>query len=109
MTEIICRKRKHVAIILSSDDENPEPTELCKEENYDTNNLPDCKVVVTKMNEDVKKHVKKPRRIQSKFLCDSSDDESENSNITPSKIQIQRKRLEKLCRDKRNKIRRNTR
>ena len=110
MAATIFRKRKHIAVISSSDDECPEPIKLCKEEKeYDISNLPDCKVVLSKMIEDVGKQVKRPRRIRKKFLGESSDDESEGSNSTPSKIQVQRKRLEKLCEKRKSKTRPNKR
>ena len=110
MAATIFRKRKHIAVI-SSDDESPGPIKLCKEEKeYDISNLPDCKVVLSKMIEDVgKQERKRPRRIRKKFHGESSDDESEGSNSTPSKIQVQRKRLEKLCEKRKNKTRPNKR
>ena len=111
MAATIVRKRKHIAVISSSDDESPGPIKLCEEEKeYDNSNLPDCKVVLSKMIEDVGKQVRKrPRRIRKKFIGESSDDESGGSNSTPSKIQVQRKRLEKLCKKRKNKTRRNKR
>lgn len=104
MSEIIASKRKRSAVILSSDDDSEEHSNLCKrDENYDHTNLPDCRVVLSKMEDDVSiKAKKKARRIQTKFLGESSsDDENEYSKTTPSKIQMQRKRLENLCKKKR--------
>lgn len=111
MAATIVRKRKHIAVISSSDDESPGPIKLCKEEKeYDISNLPDCKVVLSKMIEDVGKQVRKrPRRIRKKFIGESSGDENGGSNSTPSKIQVQRKRLEKLCEKRKNKTRPNKR
>merc|ERR1719288_272328 len=59
------------------------------------------------MEDDVSvKAKKKARKIQTKFLGESSsDDENEDSKTTPSKIQMQRKRLENLCKKKRCKER----
>merc|ERR1719367_1326044 len=59
------------------------------------------------MQDDVSvKAKKKARKIQTKFLGESSsDDENEDSKTTPSKIQMQRKRLENLCKKKRCKER----
>ena len=108
MSEIIASKRKRTAVISSSDDDSEEHINLCiRDENHDDTNLQDCKVVISKMEDDVSvKAKKKTRKIQTKFLGESSsDDENEDSKTTPSKIQMQRKRLENLCKKKRCKER----
>ena len=108
MSEILARKRKNAAIISSSDDDSSRHSEICKkEENTHTDNrLPDCKVVLVKVEPSTDKQIKKKqRRIHTKFQEDSSDDDQELSFTTPSKIQTQRKKLEKLCKKKRNKTR----
>ena len=103
MSEIIASKRKRTAVISSSDDDSEHINLYKRDENHDDTNLQDCKVVISKMEDDVSvKAKKKTRKIQTKFLGESSsDDENEDSKTTPSKIQMQRKRLENLCKKKR--------
>ena len=109
MSEILTRKRKNVAIISSSDDDSSRHSVICKNEKNanDNNQLLSCKVNLIKIEDSTDKQIKKKqRRIHTKFQEDSSDDNvPELSFTTASKIQTQRKKLEKLCQKKRSKTR----
>ena len=100
--EISPTKRKAVAVIPSSDDSSSYDGE---EKDEDSNTLSDCQENVPKTTENtIKIRKKTPKRIKKSIIEDSSgDSEHEESTLTPSKLQLQRKRMEKLCRQKKSK------
>jgi len=106
MSGIIARKRKNVAVIVSSDDDSSGYNESCKNGEIEKKNkLSGCNEDVVKIEEDIDLQIsKKQRRSFTKFQEDSSDDDVTKHPIaSTSKIQTQRKNLEKLCQKKRNK------
>ena len=104
--EISPTKRKAVAVILSSDDESS--SNGGDEKDEDSNTLSRCHENESKTAENTNEMQKKtPKRIKKSILEDSSgDSEHEESTLTPSKLQLQRKRMERLCRLKKSKANR---
>ena len=101
--EISPTKRKAVAVIPSSDDDSSNFDREEKDE--DNNSSSSCQENISKNAGDtIEKQKKTPKRIKKNIIEDSScDSEHETSTLTPSKLQMQRKRMEKLCRQKKSK------
>jgi len=100
--EISPTKRKAVAVIPSSDDSSNFDREEKDEYN---NSSSSCQENISKnAGGTIEKQKKTPKRIKKNIIEDSScDSEHETSTLTPSKLQMQRKRMEKLCRQKKSK------
>ena len=98
----ITRKRKKVALI-SSDEEQQSGDNLCKnetEEYIKTSNLPECKVIVSRISE--RKTQNRAKRIVTKFVDESSDEETVQQT-SKSNTQKWKRNLENLCKKRRNR------
>ena len=106
------KKRKRIAVISSSDDEEIKQEDVLHKTIGETkvdncSKLPECKIIVTRIKDGlVQGKENKTKRIISKFVDDSSDDDNvpHEANLHKPKNGRWKKNLENLCR-KRDKNR----